>query len=339
MNLSKLDLKSIGRTGEPWYIFLARLLIFIPFLRIPNNAIIQTYRLDFMLPFILFCPKNPKVVFSDEPMRVFKTKHSLLSKIVVPLYEIYKQLCLRKIDRLITDEATSRYYQKHGWFNRKITIMPTSGVDLDKFKPMNSTKIREEYGFESDEKIIVFVGRVERIKRIDFLIDSFFLVKKVVPKSRLLIVGSGADKEYEEHLKSMISEYALENVQFTGNSPPESIPKIINCTDVLALCSEVEGSPTVVREAIACGVPVVSTEVGDVRSIIKNDYVGRIAKKDVSDFALCLLHVLKMDKETVKAKCRRLAEELLGFDRLVERYLEVYRELCTVKKQRVHIEN
>lgn len=114
----------------------------------------------------------------------------------------------------------------------------SSGLDLDLFRPMDKAEARHLLGFHDDESIILFAGNPEIIdKRFELARLATDLIKSSCQNVRLLVASGIA---YEQ------------------------MPVYMNCSDVLVLTSAHEGSPNVVKEALACNLPVVSTDVGDV---------------------------------------------------------------------------
>ena len=317
-----------SRRDSSW-IFLLKLAFKIPFLKIPKSAIIHTCRLDFMLPFIMLSPNNPKIITSDAPLVYARlTYPSLIFKFIMLVYQATEAWCLKwKIDRLITDVSTAKEYyeRRYPWLKAKLRIIPTSGVDLSKFRPMDKKQVRKKWGI-SGSKVVVFVGRLAKVKNIDFLIRSFVLVKQRIPDAKLIIVGKGESRlEVEQFVKKL----KLDDVVFTGEIHPDKIPEILNCADVLALSSIVEGSPTAVREAIACGVPVVTTDVGDVRQVIKNNFVGSIVGMEERKFANALIRFLNLNerkRRKVVENCVEVAREL-SLESVFEKVLTVYSSL------------
>lgn len=97
-----------------------------------------------------------------------------------------------------------------------------------------------------------------------------------------------------------------------GAVAPDQVSLYLNAADVLALCSVKEGSPTVVKEALACGLPVVSTDVGDVRDVLSaSSNLGTIAPADEREFADSLAHWLTNESlgDEARANRRRVAQQ------------------------------
>ena len=222
------------------------------------------------------------------------------------LYKIFESVLIRNIDLLMpVDETIKNYYLKQYPNLRKNVVVIPVGIDLDKFKPLDKKSMRRIHGFNQNEKIILFAGRVERIKSLDFLIRSFKLVKELKQNAKLVIVGRGSD---EQRLKRLTQELDLVDVLFMGFQNPTTIPELLNCSDVVVLCSESEASPNIVREALACGVPVVSTNVGDVQSVITTDVVGRIVERNEKSYAKAIIDILNIEPEKVRKECGTISK-------------------------------
>ncbi len=331
----KLSFIPIANARNPFYIYLLKLTFTILFLKkqIPRSAIIHTCRLDYMLPFILLYPHNPKVLTSDEPLHTLRLemKDSILYKFIAIVYLSVEMWCLRwKIDRLITDVRTAKeYYEKrYPWIKRKLHVMPTSCVELTKFRPMYKMQLKKKFGLDNS-KVVMFLGIPRKVKNLDFLIRSFAIVKKRVPNAKLVIVGKG-DYEYESSLKQLSQKLELDDsIVFTGGVHPDKVPEVLNCADVFSLCSITEGSPTVVKEAIACGVPVVTTDVGDVRQVTRNDLVGNVVDKDELKFANALVRFITLnekERKRVEEECVKISMEFSP-EHVFKKVLDVYKSL------------
>lgn len=303
--------------------FVLRIALSRAFAALPPGAIVHLQRPEYALPFVLFCHRCPKVVTLHG--RILHGVRLKQSPMVARAYRMVESLCLRRSAAVIAvDEGTREFYEKeYPWLRGRIRIVPI-GIDLSRFQVMDRAGMRARHGFGTAEKVVMFVGRLEIEKDLGFLIESFRLVIPRVPGARLVLVGDG---RHRAQLEELARDLVPEKVLFLGARPPDSIPELLNCADVLTLCSMYEGSPTTVKEALACGVPVVTAPVGDVAQIIKEEATGRIAPKDPARYAAAIVEVLSHpDPDSVRQACRRAAAEF-GFDRIGERTVQVYGEV------------
>lgn len=130
-------------------------------------------------------------------------------------------------------------------------------VDLEKFEERKESKVKNVF-------TIGFVGRLNKIKRVDLLIEAFSIFNKKNKRTKLLIVGSGPE---ELNLKEQVSALSLEEkVQFLGyQKEPENFYQKFN---ILVLCSESEACPMTLFEAMASGVPVIGSDIEQIREFL-----------------------------------------------------------------------
>lgn len=140
-------------------------------------------------------------------------------------------------------------------------------------------------------KNIIFIGRLEKVKKIERVIDIYSQLPLSLKDShKLIIIGDGSER-------SFLQKYAgkeKENILFKGFIPnPEAIA-LLKMSKILILMSDKEGFPMVIAEALSLGIPVVSTSVGDISSIIKNGYNGFCLdpKTDNTQFVQCIIKIL-----------------------------------------------
>lgn len=170
------------------------------------------------------------------------------------------------------------------------------GVDFRLFRPLPMEVARRRLSLSMNKKIVLFAG----IPR---------------PEKRLDLIQSAIDRLRR-------NEKNVELVVATG-LPHRRIPLYMNASDVLVLASDEEGSPVVVKEAMACNLPIVSVDVGDVGRIIGDTEGCRICRRDPEDMASALGVVLKNRKRTNG----RDAIRHLSLDITVDALLGVYRGL------------
>ncbi len=147
----------------------------------------------------------------------------------------------------------------------KVRVLPC-GIDLDRFKPMDSPSCRQQLGWNRDAFHVLFASsNGDPVKRP-------WLAKAAV----------------EETLKHGIPA----ELHYLTGVPNSAVPMWLNASDALLLTSLHEGSPTVVKEALACGLPVVSVDVGDVAERIETIEGCHLAEPDPADLArkLTLVH-------------------------------------------------
>lgn len=294
--------------------------------------IIHTHNPLAMHPFIKKYPNTPKVVtLHGMPLDWVKVNYELIYPFVSPIYKKIEKNIIENVDKITTAGTYTqmRLMKRYPELNlkNKIVSIP-SGVDLNKFKPLDKQKLKKELKLDKYSNIIIFVGRLAEIKNLNLLIKSYSLFKNKFGNSALIIVGRG---EKVDEIKEFTKNLGLDTIIFTGPLKSDIVVKYINCADLLALTSIFEASPTVVKEALSCGVPVVTTNVGDVKHIITNPYLGEIVNGyDEKDFSEALINMEKLVKESpdkVRATCRKLACEKFSFENIASEFISIYNEL------------
>lgn len=166
------------------------------------------------------------------------------------------------------------------------------GVDQSLFYPRDKAICRKQAGVMTDGPVFVFVGRLSKIKGIDLLLDGFTLFHQEVPEARLLIAGDGEERKA---LENRISSMGLkETVRLLGNVDHNRLPQILNAADIFILTSVAEGVPIAILEAMACGLPVVATNVGGIHEVVKPGVNGfLIDTRQPSDVAKALRQALE----------------------------------------------
>lgn len=158
------------------------------------------------------------------------------------------------------------------WGKRKAVVLP-SGVNLKLFCPMPIQEARAVLGWDLSERIVLFCGGTE-------------------PAAK----GLGLIRAAMNYAVQSIGPIRLFNLD--GTLAPETIPLYLNAADCLAFASFREGSPNIIKEAIACNLPIVSVEVGDVSERLAGIYPSQIVRRDAIEFGAALVEVLKTRKRT-----------------------------------------
>ena len=151
-----------------------------------------------------------------------------------------------------------------------------NGVDLERFKPEEKELARQKLGLP-DRPTILSVGHLVELKGHHIAVEALRLLPD---ETCLIIVGSGPEREALEHLAARLDLSHREH--FVGQIPNEELKWLLSAADALALCSSREGWPNVLLESLACGTPVIATNVGGVPEIVTTLTAGRIMKSRTS---------------------------------------------------------
>ena len=185
---------------------------------------------------------------------------------------------------------------------RKITIIPP-GVDLTMFHPHSPEDAKERIGVKPCNRMILFVGRVEPLKGIDTLLRAMALLAHECPAWAkdicVAIIGGDptrTDNEEMERLKAIRAELGITDlVTFLGAHDQDKLHHYYSAAEMVIMPSHYESFGMVALEAMACGTPVIASEVGGLAHLVRNDKNG--------------LHVPDSDPVALAQAIARLAED------------------------------
>jgi glycosyltransferase involved in cell wall biosynthesis len=171
------------------------------------------------------------------------------------------------------------------------------GIDLAVFKPFPQTAARQKLDLPSEIPLILFPYNPNRSeKRFDLVEQAVEIVKSDYPKLKLLVIH---------------------------DQPHEVVVDYLNACDAMVLASDTEGSPVTIREALACDLPIVSVDVGDVAKVIRNVEGCYISSKSADDIATKLSMVL-----SVRARTKgHLAAKQFDLSQSATRIAMIYQDL------------
>lgn len=213
----------------------------------------------------------------------------------------------RKISRLLTplvDKiiAVSQDTKEVGHL-KGAEVIPC-GIDFNLFKPEPKEDARKKLGLPMDKKLVLWSGEYFRsVKRYDIVQKTMELLKQRVPEAELVLVSG---------------------------KPLTSVPAYINACDVMFLVSDKEGSPMVIKEAMACNLPIVSVPAGDVAEMIGGTEGCYLCTQDPEDVAQKLESALRRGGGTH-------GRENIGhmeIDNISRRIISVYQDLLREKQGR-----
>lgn len=179
---------------------------------------------------------------------------------------------LKNCDMVITvSNDLAKKVKSLGVDGNNIKIL-RNAVDTNRFKPSNIQKIRKKYNINEKDILILFVGYLDTFKGVFELLGAFHELSKKRENIKLMMVGEGPKIT---ELKNKVSEFELEkSVIFAGKISHKIIEEYYQSADIFVLPSYSEGVPLSILEAMASGLPIISTKVGGIPEIIEEGKNG-----------------------------------------------------------------
>jgi len=216
----------------------------------------------------------------------------------------------------LTNEMSTLFEKKLG---KKPAVIP-NGVDLDRFYPAEKNEKKK-----SASSVILTLSRIDNKKGLEYAIESMTKIHTKFPTAKLMIVGDG---EYRSELEKLVEKNMLSaTVEFPGLIPNSEVPAYLRNADLFLLPSLYEGLPLTLLEAMACGLPIISTPVSIAPEIIatwKNGYIIPFKSPDaISESVIDLLS--NPDKRRqCSENSYRAAKETLSWEKVGKHYAELY---------------
>lgn len=188
-------------------------------------------------------------------------------------------------------------------------------VDTFLFKKQHDLSKQDVLGIPNTSTVVAYIGRISVTKRIDILLHAFALFHHTHPTTFMVIAGTG---EHEHKIKNLAKTLSLEKfVLFLGQLTSMQVVNLLSVTDVFWMASEREGLPNSLLEAMACGVPVISSKVGGVPNLITHNFNGLLASSDdPSEYADLLMQALSTNSY-LSANAIQTIQNHYSFDKLV----------------------
>jgi glycosyltransferase involved in cell wall biosynthesis len=202
-----------------------------------------------------------------------------------------------------------------------------SGINFSKLDRLSEpSQTRQKLEIPEEWQVIVMVGRLDKQKAPNILIDAFSQVIQQCPKTLLLLVGDG---ELRENLEEQVSKLGIsQNVKFLGSR--EDIPEILKIADIFALSSLWEGLGRAMTEAMLVGKPVVVPNIYGIPEIVHHNETGLLFNGgDTEKLALHLIYLLQnpQKRERLGKNAQQLTRKLFDANLMVNQIEEIYQHL------------
>jgi glycosyltransferase involved in cell wall biosynthesis len=207
-----------------------------------------------------------------------------------------------------------------------VAVVPT-GVDLDRFRPGDRVAARRRLGLPDAGSICLYVGRLDREKSVERVLDAFALVAEAIPDARLLLVGQGSHADALARTARV--NPAGERIAFAGGLPQGELPPYYQAADLFLFASETETQGLVLAEAHACGLPAVAVRASGVEEVVEDGETGVLTKSDARDLAEAAVGLLLDDerRHAMGRQARAVAERSFAAAAQVEVMAQHYARL------------
>ncbi|SFC45451.1 N-acetyl-alpha-D-glucosaminyl L-malate synthase BshA [Bacillus sp. OV322] len=206
-------------------------------------------------------------------------------------------------------------------------------IDERVYQKKESQSLKQEYGIDSSEKVIIHVSNFRAVKRVQDVVRAFYSISEKVP-SKLLLVGDGPEITV---VCNLVKELGIEDkVLLLGKQ--DNLEELYSMSDLILLLSQKESFGLVLIEAMACGVPGIGTDIGGIPEVIEDGKTGFICKlgdvEDVASKAITLLSDEDMHQRFSEASIK-LVKTKFRSDIITAQYESIYRELLpeAIQKQ------
>ena len=250
--------------------------------------------------------------------------HALEKKVVPRLGSLF---CVKQ-------SAASDYRQRYPRLAEHVHFLPT-WFEPQTFRTPNETErqaakawLQQRFQSESDREWIVSVGRLDSQKDPQLLLRTFRELLAVRPKATLIFIGTGV---LEPELRDEAADLGS-RVIFAGLMSPEEISQTLMGADLVAMTSAYEGMPIAVLEALACGLPVMTTEVGEVRLVVKHRRNGYVATARTQEEILTGMRFCLEQRDILAGAPCRSAVEPYSPQQVLSGVYENYRRLAVDRR-------
>jgi len=255
---------------------------------------------------------------------ILRTRH--ISTLVNTNFTTRWLYCSATAHIVVTGEALRRQLHEQNAYPLAHMTSIRTGIDLERFQPLDKTAMRQALGVP-EKTIIGILATLRDWKGHDYLLDAMVSLRLRFPDLQLIVVGDGPRRT---HLERRTRELGLQDiVRFVGNQ--DNVEQWLATFDVFALPSYgEEGVPQAIMQAMACGLPVISTPVGAISEAVVADRTGLlIPPRDTAALVAAIARLLE-DAELRKNFSQAAvtyARANFGIDHLLDQMEAVFRRV------------
>ena len=236
--------------------------------------------------------------------------------------------------KIVVCADSSKFMHIKKGFSKQKFITIENGIDLNKFKrsPKERSFFRNKINIKSDETLYGTVARFHPIKDHITLIKSIFRLKNAGYKFKYLLIGESINNK-NKLLNELIKKYGLEEIIILIEKE-ENISLVMNAIDLHVLSSKSEALPMVILEAMGCGTPCISTNVGDVKNLIldKNLVVETSNQLELFNAMRIFSDLDQKNKKKLSISVEKHIKENYSLENMTAKYLNLYQKYINSNK-------
>lgn len=226
---------------------------------------------------------------------------------------------------IANSKAGRKWHEKLGYHPNKWEVIP-NGIDTDIFKPDHDAgkQIRQELGIPQDARVIGLIARFDPMKDHATFFKAAAILQNDLPDVHFILAGRGVDQANRSIQEMMAVFSKPEQVHQLGERA--DIPAVLNALDIACLSSISEGLPNALAEAMSCGVPCVSTTVGDAAAIIADTGLT-VPPVEPQDLAAALKELCNLDRANRQELGRQARQRIIenySLERFIQSYAALY---------------
>ncbi|MCK0068703.1 glycosyltransferase family 4 protein [Kordiimonas laminariae] len=236
---------------------------------------------------------------------------------------LMRMFAYRQCNTVVVPSKTLERIARRNWFlpEGKVRYIP-NGIDIDRFICPEDIGFARSIGIDPDKPVIGIVAALRPEKNVGRLIEAFSKVEDEIDGAQLVIVGSGIGTSAMKMLAERVCKPG--RVIFAGNmANPE---KLLPSFDVFALSSDTEQMPLSVIEAMACALPIVSTDVGDISHMVSGQNAPYISGNNAESLADNLIQMLGSHEVSIRigAANQAKAKEQFSLKTMIDTYDDLF---------------
>jgi len=229
-----------------------------------------------------------------------------------------------------------KQYRSMGTPEEKIVVIP-NGIDLSEYAKLPPKgAFRKKFNIPEDRKIILYLGRIHKIKGVDFLIKAYARVINETNCKDAILIIAGPDDGYLKEVQELTNRLGIsKHVLITGPLYGQDKLQAYVDSEFYVLPSRYETFPMTVLEAYACGVPVIVSNVGGLKDLVINGKTGLLVNVDDVDQLTSAIHFLLNNGEETRRmglRGKQLVKSNFSIEKMIEKIEELYEKV--IKQRR-----